>query len=382
MKCRELFEKIETLEDGYIQVWEDVCNIESPTDLKAGVDAAGAYFLRMARARGWETEVLELETAGNAICITMNPQVNAPSVVFSGHIDTVHPVGAFGSPAVRKDDKWIYGPGVVDCKGGVVACFLAMDALDRCGFRSRPVRLIIQSDEETGSRNSEKKTVEFMCRKAEGAVAVLNTESGDGKSAVLMRKGILRYGFKVYGKAVHGAYCPDGANAIAEAAHKILKLEKMKDPKGLTCNCGVIQGGTTVNTVAAECSFEADIRFASHEEYLLAIKTVEQIAADTAVEGCSCVLERMSERPAMVWTQKNQTLLDTVNRIYQENGMPQLQAKGRMGGSDASYITEAGIPCVDNLGVNGGKIHSREEYAELASLAASAKRLAAVAYCI
>lgn len=382
MQCEKLFQTVETLYPQYLTVWEDVCNIESPTDNKAGVDAVGRYFIAIAEKRGWQVERLALEGAGDPVCITMNPDAVAPAVVFSGHIDTVHPIGLFGTPAVRRDENRIYGPGVLDCKGGVVAALLAMDALTQCGFKARPVRLIIQTDEETGSKNSEKKTISFMQEKAQGAVAFLNTECGDGKSAIVSRKGILRYRFTVFGKAAHASRCAEGANAIAEAAHKILKLETLKDVNSLTCSCGTIRGGTVANTVAAECTFTADIRFVNKEQHDAAVYIVNEVAASSQIPGCTCRLELESERPAMPLTQRNLALLERINGIYETNGLPQLAVRHGSGGSDAAYITEAGIPCLDNLGVDGGGIHSEKEYALLPSLAMAAKQLAAVASCI
>ncbi len=377
-----LLEKIEELNEQYIKVWEDVCNLESPTADKAAVDEVGRYFIRMAEERGWKVEISRQEVAGDAICITMNPDVEAPAITFSGHIDTVHPKGLFGSPAVRFDEKYIYGPGVVDCKGGVVASFMAMDALDQCGFKGRPVQLIIQSDEETGSKTSGKKTIEFMCEKAKNSIAFLNTEGGDVGTAVYIRKGILRYRFNIHGKAAHSSLCQTGANAVAEAAHKILKLEPMKDGDGLTCNCGVIQGGTVANTVAAECSFLADIRFANQEQAEEAIHAVEAVAAESFVPGCTCDLEKVSDRPAMPLNDRNIKLLETINEIYEANGMPRLTGRMAMGGSDAAYTTLAGIPTLDNLGVYGYDIHSIHERAEIDSLKESAKLMGIVAYCI
>ena len=51
----------------------------------------------------------------------------------------------------------MYGPGVMDCKGGIVAAIMAMEALEKCGFTERPVQLLLQSDEENGSATSNKK---------------------------------------------------------------------------------------------------------------------------------------------------------------------------------------------------------------------------------
>ena len=47
----KIFEKIDSLYDKYVRIWEDVCNIESPTASKEGVDAVGKYFADFAQAR-------------------------------------------------------------------------------------------------------------------------------------------------------------------------------------------------------------------------------------------------------------------------------------------------------------------------------------------
>lgn len=382
MQCEKLFNEIDKLSDKYIKVWEDVCTIESPTNYKEGVDKVGDYFIAMAKEQGLEVEVFAQPVSGNAVCITMNPDAKNASVCFSGHMDTVHEIGFFGNQPVKKDEKNIYGPAVTDCKGGTVASLMAMEALKNCGFTDRPVKLILQSDEETSSKGSEKKTVEFMCEKAEGAAAFLNAEGSRKGLATMTRKGIIRYDFKVKGKAVHSSECYDGASAVVEAAHKIIELEKWKDRDGITCNCIVTKGGTVANTVPEECVFMADIRYSTSEEFEQVKKAVAEIAATNVIEGCSCEVKEASFRPAMVKSDKNDALLAEINKIFKANGLTELKAASATGGSDASYITDAGIPCVDDMGVRGYNIHSINEYAELDSLAETAKRLASVAYCI
>lgn len=162
MKCKALFEQIDALNSKYISIWEECCNIESPTKYKAGVDAVGNYFAALAHAQGWKVERFEHDKAGDVICITMNPDADAAPICFSGHMDTVHPVGSFGTPAVRIEGDKIYGPGVEDCKGGIVAGFLAMEALQKEGFTERPVMMLLQSDEEVGSAISDKATIGYM----------------------------------------------------------------------------------------------------------------------------------------------------------------------------------------------------------------------------
>ncbi len=370
---------IDSLNDKYISFWGKVSNIESPTSYKAGIDAVGEQFINLANELGFPVEVMEHEVAGNAICITINPASGERPVVFSGHIDTVYPIGLFGNPAVHYEDDRICGPGVMDCKGGTVASLMALEALAKYGFTSRPVKLIIQTDEETGSKTSDKETIAFMLEKAKDAVAFLNTEGIQKKTAVVKRKGILRYRFNIRGRAVHSSKCDEGASAILEAAHKIIELEKMKDAEGLTCNCGTIEGGTVANSVAESCTFVADIRFSDENQLAKAEATVRKVASDTTLEGCTCLLDKVSYRPAMPLCAANLDILSRMNEIYNSCALPELSPRFCLSGSDAAYTTEAGIPTIDNIGVDGGCIHSVDEYARISSLAEAAKRLAAVA---
>ena len=259
---------------------------------------------------------------------------------------------------------------------------MAMAALQECGFKARPIKLLLQSDEETSSMGSNKTTIGFMCKKSENCIAFLNAEGYDKGNVTVARKGISRYTFEVAGKSVHSARCYNGASAITEAAHKIIELEKMKDFDGLTCNCGIISGGTAENTVPGKCIFTADIRFKDMAEMQEADKIVDAIASKSFVEGTSCSVTLKSRRCAMEKTEQNFELLERINKIYTENNLPALEPKTRNGGSDAADLTAYGLPCLDSLGVEGGEIHQRGEWAYIASLAESAKRLASVAYCI
>lgn len=383
MKCQQIFDTIDLLYDSYLKVWEDVCNLESPTRDKAGVDAVGNYFMDMAKERGWQIETVACEKAGNAICITMNSQAKAAPISLSGHLDTVHPVGSFGTPAVHRDETKIYGPGVTDCKGGVVAGLLAMDALRLCGFHDRPVQMLLQTDEEVGSSLSGKKTIHYMIDKSKDAVAFLNLEGNTPGEACLVRKGIVTFTFTVTGIEAHSANCAEaGANAIADAAYKIIELEKIKDSEGLTCNCAVINGGTVSNTVPGQCVFKANVRFATQEQLAWMRDYVQKLADTVHVPGCRCTVNQPRGRVAMEYTERNGALLEQMNRIYAENGLPVLKMGRRKGGSDAADVTAAGIPCIDSIGVAGGKIHTIEEFAYLESLRDAAQRIAAVVYCL
>lgn len=135
----------------------------------------------------------------------------------------------FGTPAVHKDEEKNYGPGVLDCKGGLVAAFMAMEVLKDAGFTKRPIMLLLQSDEEGGSKGSKKATIQYMCEKAKDSVGFINLEGYVNGYITLARKGIVSYRFDVVGKEAHSSICAkEGTNAIIDAAHKMLELYKLK----------------------------------------------------------------------------------------------------------------------------------------------------------
>lgn len=375
-----VFNSIDTLTPEFIKFWEDVGNLESPTNYKEGVDAVGNYFADYALNLGWDVEFFKHDIVGNVVCITMNSSSKEAPVTLSGHMDTAHKVGSFGTPAVKLDENNIYGPGVMDCKGGLVAAVLAMKALKENGFTARPVRLLLQSDEENVSAYSNKATINYICQKASDSIAFLNCESTRGNTAVLWRKGCLRYKVTITGKSIHGSRCAEGGvSAIQEAAYKIIKLEEFpKEVDGLSFNCGIIKGGTLANTVPDICTFNAEIRYGTQAQLEQGKKILEEILGKTYLEGTATSWEVESYCPAMEKSEKNFALLDKMNEIYSECGMPQLTARQSLGGSDAAAVTVAGIPCVDSIGVAGDFIHTLREYGTLESLPQAAKRIAAI----
>ena len=380
MNYQNVFSQIEALAARYLTVWKECCELESPSIDKAAVDKCGQYFIDFAKEHGWQVEVLEQPISGNAVCITMNPEVNEKPLALSGHIDTVHPVGLFGDMPVRIEGDTIYGPGVCDCKGGIVAALLAMDALEKCGYKKRPIQLLLQSDEEVGSKLSNKATINWMCEQASDAVAFLNLEGSTAGKACLQRKGIICYRLIITGKEAHASRCAtEGASAVLDAAHKIIALEKLKDAEGLTCNVGTVDGGTAANTVPGKCELLANIRFATQDQLEWVKGYVQEIANTVHVPDCTCEFKQESFRVAMEYHERNVQLLDKLNDIFAECGMEHLAFSKGTGGSDAADVTVYGIPCIDNLGVEGKGIHSIHECADIPSLAHSAKWMAAAA---
>jgi glutamate carboxypeptidase len=271
----------------------------------------------------------------------------------------------------------------MDCKGGVVAAFMAMDALAQCGFSSRPVHLILQTDEETHSETSGRTTIRHICEGARNSVAHLNIESSRAgePSAVLWRKGISTHSLTLQGKAAHASRCAFGISAVEAAARIVTALSGYKDHDGITFNCGLIAGGTAPNTVPDTCRLTVEYSFFTAEQRATAAQILREAITQAEAMGVS-VTDEVTARDAMEKCERNFALLDKMNEIYAAEGLPTLAAKCSVGGSDAADATVAGIPCVDSIGVEGDRIHTLSEYARVSSLREAAYRIGAVIYCI
>ena len=147
----ELKQTIETLFPTYFDFWKTICTMETPSVAREALNLQADVIEKFSKERGFSVTRQSHPKAGDTMTITLFGYADQAPVALLAHMDTVHAPGAFGCPIVREKDGILYGPGVFDCKGGIVAAFLAMDAIDRCGFRDRPVRLILQSDEEGGA---------------------------------------------------------------------------------------------------------------------------------------------------------------------------------------------------------------------------------------
>lgn len=378
MEKEKVFGYIDELYPEYLQFWADICETESPTTYKAGVDAVGALCAACAAKYGWQVITHKEAVSGDALCIVMNPDAPGKSICLSGHMDTVHPVGSFGKPAVRIEDGKIYGPGVADCKGGIAAAFLAMAALQKAGFADRPVKLILQSDEENGSATSDKRTVGFMADMASGCAAFLNTEPHTPNKLLLTRKGICKFRFDITGKAFHAGACYQGVSAIAEAAKIILELEKYKDKDGITFSCGLITGGTAINTVPEFCTFHVDSRFATQQQRDEILRIVHSFEENTFHPEATCKVSMASYRCAMEVSDQSLALLERMNEIFRQTGLPEQERSGSNGGSDAADMNGFGIAAIDGFGTNGRKFHNRGEESDIASLTEAAQRMAAI----
>ena len=150
------------------------------------------------------------------------------------HMDTVFDKGVFGSPAVRREGNRVFGPGVIDCKGGIAIALLCMKALLDNGF-DKHLRLVLTSDEEVSNVLGGEREQEFYRERSTGFPCAINCETTEGDQVVVARKAILKFKLDVKGVSGHaGKTVFTSKNAVVEAAHKIVALSQQSEPEGTT----------------------------------------------------------------------------------------------------------------------------------------------------
>ncbi|MBT6093697.1 MAG: M20/M25/M40 family metallo-hydrolase, partial [Rhodospirillaceae bacterium] len=231
--------------------------VESPSYDVVAVNAMMDLAEAAMHERGAAVERISIGGAtGDVVKARFQWDNPAPGILVLGHLDTVHLVGTLGGPLpVRRDGDRLYGPGVLDMKGGMVLALHAFDAL--IAERERlnlPVTFLFISDEEIGSPA----TRALIEREAKACKYVLVPEPGRHHALVTGRHAVLRYKLHLYGKPAHAAR-PGGSgrSAISAMAQLIQDVEGFSEQENeISYRVGIVEGGTFVNVVATECHAE------------------------------------------------------------------------------------------------------------------------------
>lgn len=287
-------------------------------------------------------------------------------ILLVAHLDTVFAKGTVSKRNFQIKGDIAYGPGVSDCKSGVVTIMAALENLNRLGtWPGREIGCFFNTDEEIGSPSS-RPIIEELAQDAE---AVLVVEPAEGENITITRKGIGRFTLQVFGKAAHsGSDYQVGRNAILELAHKIIAIQELTDlTAGITLNVGVVSGGIRPNIVPDYAEAEIDLRIVYTGQETKVQDNLNRIAATSKVNGVLAKLSGGITRPPMPLLPQNEKLYNDFAKVARGLDM-KLGIFHSGGGSDANFTSELGVPTIDGVGPQGGGHHSEAEYLELPSL--------------
>ncbi|MFO1317161.1 MAG: acetylornithine deacetylase [Burkholderiales bacterium] len=194
-------------------------------------------------------------------------------IVLSGHTDVV-PVD--GQPwdtdpfAVAVKGDRLFGRGVTDMKSFSAVGLAFVPEFLRRGLE-RPVHFALSYDEEVGCIGVRRLLADITARGVAPAGCIVGEPTG--MRIVVAHKGKKAWRCRVRGHEAHSSLTPYGVNAVQIAceivAYIARRAREFRDAGGrddaydvpyTTVHVGVIRGGTAVNIVPRDCTFDFEIR--------------------------------------------------------------------------------------------------------------------------
>jgi glutamate carboxypeptidase len=352
---------------------QDLVQQESPSEDRQAVNAAVALVEHWSKGQGATIKRHKQSEFGDVLELRFgSPRSRQKPVLLLGHLDTVWPMGTLKNMPWRWADGRYWGPGVLDMKAGIVMALAAVDTLREMKF-SRPVTLLLNSDEEVGSPISRAITERLALESA----AVLVLEPAQGLAYKTARKGVGQYHVEVTGVGAHsGVDFEKGHSAILELAKQVQTISGFTNlARKLTVNCGVIAGGTRSNVVASQAWTEVDVRIAKSSD----TAHVEKLFRSLKVSDQQCKLSITGgiNRPPMERKPGTIALFKKARSIAAELGFV-LEEAATGGGSDGNFTAALGVPTLDGMGAVGDGAHAGHESVVIEHLVPRTALLAAM----
>jgi len=194
-------------------------------------------------------------------------------IVLSGHTDVV-PVD--GQPwdsdpfTVTIKDGRLYGRGVTDMKSFSAVGLSFVPELVRRGLR-KPVHFALSYDEEVGCIGVRRLIADIVARGVHPAGCIVGEPTG--MRLVVAHKGKKGWRCRVRGHEAHSSLTPLGVNAVQIACEIVAFIARRArefrdagrrdaayDVPYTTVHVGIIRGGTALNIVPRDCTFDFEIR--------------------------------------------------------------------------------------------------------------------------
>lgn len=312
------------------------------------------------RDLGVESELVHNEEGTKAnLYATLGP-TDRSGIALSGHTDVVPVDGQewHTDPfqVVENGDR-LYGRGTSDMKSFIAIC-LALAPEFLAGDITTPLHFAFSYDEEIGCVGV-RGLIDALARRPVKPSAVIIGEPTEMK-VVRAHKGKLSYRCRVRGHEAHSSLSHIGVNAVEAAAEAVAFLKSMArrhrdqgpydselEPPYTTVHTGTIHGGTALNIVPRECSFEFEFRHLPEDDPHALLEELrhfvdEHIAPEMTrtQPGTGFSFEPMSHIPGLA-TDEDAQVVQLVKALTGQNATAKVAF-----GTEAGLFQAAGMPAV------------------------------------
>lgn len=344
-----------------------ICEIPAPPFKE---QARGLEMKRRFESLGYKTFI---DSIGNVIAHRPGDG-SWPALVVAGHLDTVFPEGT--DVTVKTTGTRMRGPGISDdCRGLAVVLSVAR-AYAKTQIENKGTVYFVANVGEEGPGNLRGVRYLFEHTFKDTIDAFISVDGGGAVTNVTHHGvGSIRYkvNFKGPGGHSYGAFgTPNPIHALGRAIAMIGDLVVPAQPK-TTFNVGIIEGGTSVNSIPFSGSAQIDMRSVTEDELQNVNAQVLSIFAKARdaenarwkvtdpKDRISFTIDTIGIRPANSSQTPNSPIAVAATKAGAELGLTRM----RFGASstDANYPLSIGIPAIT---VNGGGTedgsHSLDEW--------------------
>ncbi len=343
-------------------------------------EAARSHWLQAQFEKLGLTEVHQDEL-GNVFGIRPGTDTAAPFFALSAHLDTVFPEGT--AITVSREGGKLFGPGISDNGSGITALLAMAGALRDSGIaHAAPILFIGNVGEEgegnlRGMRHIFEQPRWLQCI---GASVVLD---GAGTDTIIAEGlGSRRYEVTVRGPGGHSWSDFGIANPIVTLARIIDRFSQTTVPSApkTTFNIGIVQGGTSVNSIPQSATMRVDTRSASVEQLDRLERALREAVKDGAADAngrkkqnvLACAVRVIGDRPAADLPQ-DAHLLKVMRAVdAQLNNVSRVQRAS----TDANIPLSLGRDAIAiGAGGSGGGAHTMNEWYDPAGRDLGLKRI-------
>jgi acetylornithine deacetylase len=310
---------------------------------------------------------------------------NNGGIVLSGHTDVV-PVQSQvweSDPftLVERDGK-LYGRGTSDMKSFIAVVLTLLPEFVQRGLKS-PLHLAFSYDEEVGCLGVGRMISDLTAAGIKPQSCIVGEPTM--MEPVIAHKGKKSYRATVRGLASHSGYAPSGVNAVEAAAEAVAYLKRMArrhrdsgpydrafDVAHTTVHTGVFHGGTALNIVPHECTFDFEFRHLPGDDPEKLIAEFNHYVSKTLEPEMRAVykdagfdVRLMSQIPAL----DNSAETEVVALAQALSGNTDI---GKVSyGTEGSQFQQAGIPTVICGPGSIEQAHKPNEFVSLEQIAQS-----------
>lgn len=356
----EALEKLRLREPATVEEQIRMTEIPAPPFME---DERAVYYLEQLRSRGLADAYIDSE--GNAIGVHRGSG-NGPTLLIAAHLDTVFPPEV--DTTVEFRDGRYYAPGIGDDTRGLAVLLAVIEVLEESGMETSADIMFAGNVGEEG--RGDLRGVKAIFRDHPEIDGFISVDGVRMTRITIGGTGSRRFEFRFSGPGGHsfGSFgLASTIHAMGRAIARIAEFQTPSYPK-TTFTVGTVDGGTSVNSIAADAVFAIDMRSNSTEELALLEAQAKEAAIAAAAEEnarwnngeITVDFVLIGDRPTGL-TPVGSPVVQSAALAFEANGIP-LQELG-ISSTDSNVPMSMGIPAITIAGGgDGGGAHSPGEW--------------------